>query len=105
MNRNVYSKKDCYHYKNIHELQQQLNYFHFHQQRQQQHHQQQQQQAIYDMLGAGSSKPQDTAEERAKNIFNRCIEIRRRQKDNRNITRIVNVGPVTVHCEATICGV
>ena len=28
-------------------------------------------QAIYDMLGAGSTKPTDTAEERAKNIFNR----------------------------------
>ena len=30
-------------------------------------------QAIYDMLGAGSTKPQDTAEERAKNIFNRFL--------------------------------
>ena len=30
-------------------------------------------QAIYDMLGAGSSKPTDTAEERAKNIFNRFL--------------------------------
>ena len=28
-------------------------------------------QAIYDMLGAGAVKPTDTAEERAKNIFNR----------------------------------
>ena len=28
-------------------------------------------QAIYDMLGAGSVKPVDTAEERAKNIFQR----------------------------------
>ena len=28
-------------------------------------------QAIYDMLGAGATKPQDTAEERAKNIFSR----------------------------------
>ena len=32
-------------------------------------------QAIYDMLVAGSVKPQDTAEERAKNIFQRCVEI------------------------------
>jgi Ca2+-binding EF-hand superfamily protein len=31
-------------------------------------------QAIYDMLGAGSMKPTDTAEERAKNIFNRMDE-------------------------------
>ena len=30
-----------------------------------------QMQAIYDMLGAGAVKPTDTAEERAKNIFNR----------------------------------
>ena len=32
-------------------------------------------QAIYDMLGAGSTKPTDTAEERAKNIFNRFSKI------------------------------
>merc|ERR1712149_62894 len=31
-------------------------------------------QAIYDMLGAGAVKPTDTAEERAKNIFNRMDE-------------------------------
>ena len=30
-------------------------------------------QAIYDMLGAGAVKPTDTAEERAKNIFNRWL--------------------------------
>lgn len=30
-------------------------------------------QAIYDMLGAGAVKPTDTAEERAKNIFNRFV--------------------------------
>jgi hypothetical protein len=30
-------------------------------------------QAIYDMLGAGAVKPTDTAEERAKNIFNRSV--------------------------------
>ena len=32
-------------------------------------------QAIYDMLGAGAVKPTDTAEERAKNIFNRFVNI------------------------------
>ena len=32
-------------------------------------------QAIYDMLGAGAVKPTDTAEERAKNIFNRFVKI------------------------------
>ena len=32
-------------------------------------------QAIYDMLGAGAVKPTDTAEERAKNIFNRSKKI------------------------------
>ena len=32
-----------------------------------------QMQAIYDMLGAGAVKPTDTAEERAKNIFNRFV--------------------------------
>ena len=31
-------------------------------------------QAIYDMLGAGSVKPTDTAEERAKNVFARSVE-------------------------------
>jgi Ca2+-binding EF-hand superfamily protein len=31
-------------------------------------------QAIYDMLGAGAVKPTDTAEERAKNIFNRYVQ-------------------------------
>ena len=30
-------------------------------------------QAIYDMLGSGASKPSDTAEERAKNIFSRLV--------------------------------
>ena len=30
-------------------------------------------QAIYDMLGAGAVKPQDTAEERSKNIFARYL--------------------------------
>ena len=28
-------------------------------------------QAIFDMLGSGKSKPQDTAEERAKSIFSK----------------------------------
>ena len=37
-------------------------------------------QAIYDMLGAGSTKPQDTAEERAKNIFNRFLKIKNLSK-------------------------
>ena len=32
-------------------------------------------QAIYDMLGAGAVKPTYTAEERAKNIFNRLVHI------------------------------
>ena len=32
-------------------------------------------QAIYDMLGAGAVKPTDTAEERAKNIFNRLVHV------------------------------
>ena len=31
-------------------------------------------QAIYDMLGAGATKPTDSAEERAKNIFSRMDE-------------------------------
>ena len=30
-------------------------------------------QAIFDMLGSGKSKPQDTAEERAKSIFSRWV--------------------------------
>ena len=31
-------------------------------------------QAIYDMLGAGATRPTDSAEERAKNIFSRMDE-------------------------------
>ena len=31
-------------------------------------------QAIYDMLGAGATRPPDSAEERAKNIFSRMDE-------------------------------
>ena len=37
-------------------------------------------QAIYDMLGAGSAKPQDTAEERAKNIFSRFVKTYEKKK-------------------------